>query len=128
MRPLLDVAPASTDHDKTNIGNSVQHVILFYKYHPLSPDAQVTEIYRSSLERLCRSLALCGRILVGCSRTEGINGTLAGEYSNVLAFTYALLGKRDDFDQDADLFRTNQPWNSFGPKVGRSLKRLVNLN
>ena len=31
--------------------------------------------------------------MVGCSLSEGINGTLAGTYPDVLAFTYALLGR-----------------------------------
>lgn len=76
--------------------DDVQHIILFYKYHALSTDFNVTEAYRQALEKLCRSLGLTGRILVGCSKTEGINGTLAGKVENVQAFTRALLG------QDAD--------------------------
>jgi predicted sulfurtransferase len=68
-----------------------QHVILFYKYHPLSDDPSVTEQYRLALHNLCRDLGLTGRILVGCSSTsEGINGTLAGPHGRVKAFTVAL--------------------------------------
>jgi predicted sulfurtransferase len=68
-----------------------QHVILFYKYHPLSDDPSVTELYRLALHNLCRDLGLSGRILVGCSSTsEGINGTLAGPHGRVKAFTLAL--------------------------------------
>jgi predicted sulfurtransferase/23S rRNA-/tRNA-specific pseudouridylate synthase len=86
----LDSAPATL--------SSTQHVILFYKYHPLSPDPAVTEIYRSALETLCRTLHLQGRILVGASETEGLNGTLAGGVrTHVLAFTYALLGSREPY-------------------------------
>lgn len=72
-----------------------QHIILFYKYHPLSNDKDITAIYRNALEKLCRSLSLKGRILVGHSESEGINGTLAGDdEKNVRAFTYALLGEQ----------------------------------
>jgi UPF0176 acylphosphatase like domain len=68
-----------------------QHVILFYKYHPLSDDPSVTELYRLALHNLCRDLGLTGRILVGCSSTsEGINGTLAGPHGSVKSFTVAL--------------------------------------
>ena len=41
-----------------------QHIILFYKYHPLSPDWDVTEKYRLLLLQLCQSLELTGRLLV----------------------------------------------------------------
>jgi predicted sulfurtransferase len=68
------------------------HIILFYKYHPLSADWTVMQVYRTSLEKLCLSLSLIGRILIGCSKTEGLNGTLAGSYDDVRAFTIALLG------------------------------------
>ena len=71
-----------------------QRIILFYKYHPLSSDLSVVEEYRASLERLCRSLHLTGRILVGASETEGINGTLAGTEISIRTFTYALLKER----------------------------------
>jgi predicted sulfurtransferase len=67
-------------------------IILFYKYHPLSSLQDVMEPYRTVMENLCQSLHLKGRILLGCSETEGINGTLAGAHHNVRAFTYALLG------------------------------------
>ena len=72
--------------------STTHHIILFYKYHPLSPDENVTEKYRFALEKLCQTLELRGRILVGCAESEGINGTLAGaSKEQVLAFTYALL-------------------------------------
>lgn len=70
----------------------LQHIILFYRYHPLTSDAQQIEKYRLALEHLCTSLNLCGRILIGASQTEGINGTLAGKHDRVRAFTLALLG------------------------------------
>jgi predicted sulfurtransferase len=78
------------------------NIILFYKYHALSPDFAVTEMYRTALETLCRSLQLTGRILVGCSATEGINGTLAGRYENVRAFTRALLKEQQHSDNNND--------------------------
>lgn len=92
------------DDDDDAVGGAGQSIILFYKYHPLSPDRSVTEIYRTHLESLCRALNLVGRILVGCSRTEGINGTLAGAHDDVRAFTSALLRRRrgDDDDNDHD--------------------------
>jgi UPF0176 protein len=77
-----------------------QHIILFYKYHPLA-DQDSTKPYKISLENLCGALELTGRILVGYGKTEGLNGTLAGSYAQVLAFTYALLGRSlvgDDWD------------------------------
>lgn len=67
-------------------------IILFYRYHPLSPDREITEIYRLALLNLCNSLNLKGRILVACSDCEGINGTLAASRTHVEAFTHALLG------------------------------------
>ena len=70
------------------------HIILFYRYHELSSNRNLMEMYRQALERLCKALRLKGRILIGCSdKSEGINGTLAGSYDNVRMFTYALLGK-----------------------------------
>ena len=67
-------------------------IILFYKYHPLSDDPSIVELYRLALENLCLSLNLRGRILVGCSehRSEGINGTLSGTKSNLETFVKAL--------------------------------------
>jgi hypothetical protein len=69
-----------------------QHVILFYKYHPLSKDRETAECYRSALEHLCQSLELQGRILVGCNehQSEGINESLSGNLPSLQAFTYVL--------------------------------------
>lgn len=67
-------------------------IILFYRYHPLSSNREITEIYRAALLKLCNSLELRGRILVASSDSEGINGTLAGSKPLVEAFTHALLG------------------------------------
>jgi predicted sulfurtransferase/23S rRNA-/tRNA-specific pseudouridylate synthase len=67
------------------------YTILFYKYHPLSNDTEKMKKYRDALHKLCRDLQLQGRILIGCSSQEGINGTLAGCHVNVFAFTQALL-------------------------------------
>jgi len=86
--------------DKHALKQTAQHVILFYKYHPLAPEIDTTERYRCCLEDLCRALSLSGRILVGASRSEGINGTLAGNYADVRAFTYALLGDRVKLGDD----------------------------
>ena len=70
------------------------YVILFYKYHPLSSERALVELYRRALECLCRSLKLRGRILVGCNPTyqsEGINGTLSSIFkSDVDSFVSAL--------------------------------------
>jgi predicted sulfurtransferase/23S rRNA-/tRNA-specific pseudouridylate synthase len=76
---------STTLHNQTSI-------VLFYRYHPLSSDPTITEIYRSALETLCQSLNLRGRILVAHSACEGINGTLAGSSSHVNAFSMALMG------------------------------------
>lgn len=69
-----------------------QHVLLFYKFHPLSKDENVVNVYRIALEKLCQSLHLQGRILVGCNehQSEGINGNLSGDAEGTKAFTYAL--------------------------------------
>lgn len=70
------------------------HIILFYKYAPLSSDPAVMKIYQNAMNDLCETLHLTGRVLVGVSdNAEGINGTLAGDNKNdVLAYTYAMLG------------------------------------
>ena len=70
------------------------HIILFYKYAPLSSDPAVMKIYQNAMYDLCETLHLTGRVLVGMSdNAEGINGTLAGDNKNdVLAYTYAMLG------------------------------------
>ena len=91
--------PGSVVHDddtmhstnRTDGGKGPQAIVLFYKYHPLSDDFEVMEMYRSALDGLCASLALKGRILVGCSKAEGLNGTLSGHHDHVHAFTLALL-------------------------------------
>jgi predicted sulfurtransferase/23S rRNA-/tRNA-specific pseudouridylate synthase len=72
-------------------------IILFYKYHPLSDDPSIVELYKLALEWFCVSLNLKGRILVGCSehRSEGINGTLSGTKANLEIFVKAL-GKHNN--------------------------------
>ena len=71
------------------------HVILFYKYAPLSSDTDNMAMYQKAMHDLCEALHLTGRVLVGMSdNAEGINGTLAGEEKqDVLAYTYAMLGQ-----------------------------------
>lgn len=71
------------------------HIILFYKYAPLSSDPDIMAMYQKAMYDLCETLSLTGRVLVGMSdNAEGINGTLAGEdKKDVLAYTYAMLGK-----------------------------------
>ena len=93
LNKLLD----SSVHDTTQTDDAKIEslsIILFYKYHPFSSSQHVMEPYRTAMENLCQSLHLKGRILLGCSENEGINGTLAGEQHNVRAFTCALLGPR----------------------------------
>lgn len=68
-------------------------IILFYKYHAFSSSRDLMAPYRGAMETLCQSLNLTGRILLGCSDNEGINGTLAGTREHVRLFTYALLGE-----------------------------------
>jgi len=75
-----------------------QHVILFYKYTPLSSNKDVMVIYQNAMESLCSSLKLTGRVLIGQSENEGLNGTLAGEKEHVLNYTFALMGKQWCFD------------------------------
>ena len=77
-----------------------RYCILFYKYHPLTDDRAVLEIYRSATEKLCASLNLTGRVLIGLSNDgEGINGTLAGRKEDVDAYVACMLG--DDLRRDA---------------------------
>lgn len=72
----------------------MMHVILFYKYAKLSNDWKIMEMYKDAMLKLCQGLNLNGRVLIGVSENEGINGTLAGsDEFNVLAYTYALLGE-----------------------------------
>lgn len=72
----------------------MMHVILFYKYAKLSKDWKIMETYKDAMLKLCQKLNLNGRVLVGVSENEGINGTLAGpDRFDVLAYTYALLGE-----------------------------------
>jgi predicted sulfurtransferase len=101
IQPAMSDEKSPTASDKS-VAQSAQHVILFYKYHPLSPDPAVTKIYSDYLEQLCSSLTLSGRILVGASRSEGINGNLAGRYTSVRAFTCALLGDVDNLSKECD--------------------------
>ena len=88
----------ASEQEQASARVTTTHVILFYKYHPLSEDRGLMASYRSAFEALCRTLDLRGRILIGCSKNEGINGTLSGQYENVKAFTLALLlyDKQDD--------------------------------
>ncbi len=71
------------------------HVILFYKYAPLSSNEELMTKYQKAMNDMCETLKLSGRVLVGLSdNSEGINGTLAGDDKrDVLAFCFALLGK-----------------------------------
>jgi Predicted sulfurtransferase len=52
-------------------------------------------LYQKAMQDLCLTLKLTGRVLIGMSDdAEGINGTLAGDDErNVLAYTYAMLGR-----------------------------------
>ncbi|VEU40476.1 unnamed protein product [Pseudo-nitzschia multistriata] len=83
-------------------------IILFYKYHPLSDNRSIVDMYRGALERFCASLNLKGRILVGCSehRSEGINGTLSGTRPNLEVFVRAFT--ETDSDRDNSI-GTNNP-------------------
>ncbi len=74
------------------------HCILFYKYHPLTDDKTLLETYRSATENLCSALNLKGRILVGLSNNEGINGTLAGSKEDLDAYVNCMLGKDSSLD------------------------------
>ena len=106
------------EHDHRDGEEQYLYVILFYKYHNLSNNRSIMEQYQSILDYLCRKLRLHGRILIGIgssrscssdcqssttntdttgndenyrSNNEGINGTLAGQYHDLLSFTHALL-------------------------------------
>lgn len=68
-------------------------VILFYKYSPLSEDESLMEEFRMAIEQLCQRLNLLGRILLGKSRNEGMNGTLSGSQGALEAYIIAMLGR-----------------------------------
>ena len=92
----------SVSQSKAGMEVEEQHILLFYHFHPLSKDPNLVELYRSALEKLCQSLDLQGRILVGCNdyQSEGINGTLAGTYSATTAFVQALCRPSNDSGHD----------------------------
>lgn len=71
-------------------------VILFYKYSPLSNNEIFMNDYRDATQKFCQSLSLFGRILIGKSENEGINGTLSGTECDLNAYIIAMLG-RDHF-------------------------------
>lgn len=94
-------------------------IILFYKFHSLAKDRETVELYRLALETLCKTLELHGRILVGCNehQSEGINGTLSGEATNVKAFVYALSNfqfelKNDNLMTEKNILAIQTFWNS----------------
>ena len=94
---MVDMSSHDDEEENQSLPTKVDQdeslsIILFYKYHPLSSSQEIMEPYRRAMESLCQSLELKGRILLGCSDTEGINGTLAGKRDHVRVFTYALLG------------------------------------
>ena len=68
-------------------------VILFYKYATLTEDGSLMKKYRDDTHKLCQHLNLFGRILLGLSRNEGINGTLSGKHEDLIAYTIAMLGR-----------------------------------
>ncbi len=86
------------DSEDSTLMKSSQNILLFYHFHPLSKEREVVELYRSALEKLCQSLGLQGRILVGCNehQSEGINGTLSGSQWATKAFVYALTRQEDE--------------------------------
>jgi UPF0176 protein len=101
------------DETPTTIPNTTpQHVILFYMYHPLSADPGVTELYRKCIHDICSSLERSGhgRILVGCSKTEGIDGTLTGRYENMQAVTVALCSDTSQDTLEGTLRSTVDPY------------------
>lgn len=71
------------------------HVILFYKYTPLSSNKEIMERYQAATRELCTALNLTGRVLIGLSdRAEGLNGTLAGGKGDIICYTHAMLGRK----------------------------------
>ena len=81
-------------------------VILFYKYGQLSNNRKTMEVYCQAMKDLCHQLNLKGRILIGLSnKSEGINGTLAGNYPNVYAYTLAMHGKKYNNEKMDNKFR-----------------------
>ena len=79
--------------DGTGDKMTTTRIILFYQYSPLSEDDSLMANLRDAFERLCQRLNLLGRILLGKSRNEGINGTLSGSEDALNAFIVAMLGR-----------------------------------
>jgi len=67
------------------------HVILFYKYTPLSPSPPTMTTYAALHRDLATSLGLKGRLLIGSSATEGLNGTFSGVETSLLAYIASLI-------------------------------------
>ena len=83
------------------------HVILYYKYTPLSSNKDVMTKYQESTRELCTSLNLTGRVLLGMSdNAEGINGTLAGSKVDIICYTHTMLGRK--FCQQNDILKMYQ--------------------
>lgn len=66
------------------------HIILFYKYTPLSTDTIKMEEYKSLLLTLTKALRLRGRLLLGRSLNEGLNGTFSGSYTALMCYEAAM--------------------------------------
>ena len=127
---------SSSSSSSSSSSQVPQRIILFYKYHPLTctssngGDGQdnrlnVLQDYQGILRHLCQSLSLLGRILISgghYANDSGINGTLAGNHPQVLAFTTAL--SRTDpsaIDSSQDREAVERFWddcNAYFDKVG----------
>ncbi|GMH67897.1 hypothetical protein TL16_g04792 [Triparma laevis f. inornata] len=63
---------------------------MFYKYTPLSTDVNEMASYRSLQLSLTSSLKLRGRLLLGQSLNEGLNGTFSGSYTALMCYAAAM--------------------------------------
>lgn len=85
---------------------STTKIILFYQYSALSEDESLMANLRDAFELLCQRLNLLGRILLGKSRNEGINGTLSGTEDALNAFIVAMLGRHQFQHQPSKVIET----------------------
>eukprot|EP00518_Triparma_eleuthera_P016015 CAMPEP_0197547510 /NCGR_PEP_ID=MMETSP1320-20131121/1852_1 /TAXON_ID=91990 /ORGANISM="Bolidomonas sp., Strain RCC2347" /LENGTH=429 /DNA_ID=CAMNT_0043107329 /DNA_START=255 /DNA_END=1541 /DNA_ORIENTATION=- len=67
------------------------HVILFYKYTPLPlSKASLHEKYAPLFAKYCTGARMRGRLLIGASKNEGLNGTFSGSYAALQLFTASM--------------------------------------
>jgi hypothetical protein len=65
------------------------HCILFYTYTPLSSDVSSMSLYRDIVDVFTTSLGLRGRLLIGSSINEGVNGSFSGDILSLNVYIHS---------------------------------------